>query len=127
MIDIISAELIDDQWGRRWYCWLQLTQGPDSWMLPATAPGTLALADLQAHFDAQEADLWRVAQEKRYPVDVWERIPEKRLLKAFALVVLDDSNRQTQKINQLCQIAGIAGLQERTPDQIVAAIKAKLK
>jgi len=91
--------------------------GPDSWMLPTTAPGTLQQADLQAHFDAQEAELWRVAQEKRYPVDVWERIPLKRLLKAFALVVLDEINILRQR----------AGLAPRTADQIVGAIKAKLR
>ncbi len=81
------------------------------------APGTLQQVELQAHFDAQEADLWRVAQQKRYTVDVWERIPLKRLLKAFALVVLDEINILRTR----------AGLVPRTADQIVTAIKAKLK
>jgi len=38
------------------------------------------------------------------------------VLKAFALVVLDEINI----------LRGVAGLAERTPDQIVIAIKAKL-
>lgn len=117
MIEIVTAELMDRGDRTIWACWLQITQGPDSWLLPTTAPGALALADLQAHFDAQEADLWRVAQEKRYPVDVWERIPLKRLLRAFALVVLDEINVLRQR----------EGLAPRTAEQIVGAIKAKLK
>lgn len=117
MIEIIHAELTTNELvGPFWVCWLQLSQGPDTWLLPTTAPGTLALAELQAHFDAQEAELWRVAQEKRYPVDVWERIPEKRLLKAEALVMLDEINILRTR----------AGLAPRTADQIVTAIKAKL-
>jgi hypothetical protein len=86
-------------------------------MLPATAPGALALAELQARFDAREAELWRVAQAKRYAADVWERIPLKRLLKAEALVIMDEINILRQR----------AGLAPRTADQIVTAIKAKLR
>jgi hypothetical protein len=117
MIEIISIEFIQDELGSIWVCWLQLTQGPESWMLPATAPGTLAEVDLQAYFDAREADLWTLAQAKQYPVDLYERVPVRRVLKAFALVVLDEVN--------LLRVQH--GLAERTPDQIVTAIKAKLR
>jgi hypothetical protein len=117
MIEIVSAELQTDEETITWTCWLQLTQGPESWMLPATAPGELAEGDLQAYFDAREAELWRVAQAKQYTIDLYERVPLRRLLRAFALVVLDEVNI----------LRGAAGLQERTPDQIVTAIKARLK
>ena len=122
MIEIIITEKADatlpgEAVREIWACWLQLTQGPDTWLLPATAPGTLAAGELQAHFDAREADLWRVAQAKQYPVDVWERIPLKRLLRAFALVMLDEVNLLRDR----------AGMPQRTADQIVGAIKAKLR
>jgi len=120
MIEIVLAEKLNvSQFGveERWICQLQITQGPETWMLPTTAPGTMQQADLQAYFDAREADLWRVAQEKRYPVDVWERIPSKRLLKAFALVLLDEVNVLRQR----------AGLAPRTAEQVAEAIKAKLR
>lgn len=116
-IQIVDAELIQDIDGTYWACELEITQGPESWMLPATAPGTLDAVDLQAHFDAREAELWRVASAKQYTVDVWQRIPHKRLLRAFALVVLDEVNVLRER----------AGLTPRTADQIVTAIKAKLR
>ena len=117
MIEIIQAELYIDEDMQYWSCWLEITQDTEAWMLPTTAPGTLAEGELQAHFDIREAELWRVAQVKQYTPDVFERIPLKRLLKAFALVVLDE-------INILRQAAGLA---ERTPEQIVSAIKVKLR
>lgn len=116
MIEIVQAEVVDSPVGAIWSTWLEIEQGGESWMLPATAPGELAEAELQAHLDAQEAELWRVAQEKAYPVDLWANVPLKRLLKAFALVVLDE-------INVLRVEAGLA---ERTPAQIITAIKGKL-
>ncbi len=117
MIEIIQIELITDEDREFWACWLEISQGAEAWMLPTTAPGTFAEGELQAHFDARLAELWRVAQAKQYTPDVFERIPLKRLLKAFALVVLDE-------LNILRQAAGLA---ERTPDQIVTAIKGKLR
>lgn len=117
-IEIVQAEIVSDELaGNLWACWLQVTQAADSWMLPATAPGDLEESELQAHFDARAAELWRVAQAKRYPPDVWERIPLKRLLKAFALVLLDEINLLRER----------AGLQPRTADQIATAIKGKLR
>jgi hypothetical protein len=117
MIEIVQAEQAEQLDSVVWACWLQITQGAEAWMLPATAPGTLAAGELQAYFDAQEADLWRVAQAKQYTVDVWERIPLKRLLKAEALVIMDEINILRQR----------AGLPVRTADQIVTAIKANLR
>lgn len=118
MIEIVSAELItSEDRSARWSCWLEITQAAESWMLPTTAPGTLAEGELQAYFDTREAELWGVAQAKAYPVDVFERVAVKRVLKAFALVVLDEVN--------ILRVE--AGLTERTADQIITAIKARLR
>ena len=117
MIEIVDAELVSDVDGPYWSCWLEITQGPEAWMLPTTAPGSLGKGDLQGHFDANEDELWTVAQAKQYSVNIFERVPLKRVLKAFALVVLDEINI----------LRGVAGLAERTPSQIITAIKAKLR
>ena len=61
--------------------------------------------------------MWDVAQRKQYAVDIFERVPLKRILKAFALVVLDEINI----------LRGVAGLPERTPGQIMGAIRGKLR
>lgn len=113
MIEIINYELIENIWA----CWLQLTQGEESWVLPTTAPGTLVEVDLQAYFDARETELWILAQAKQYSVDLYKYIPLRRLLKAFALVMLDEINLLRQQHN----------LPERIPSQIVTAIKTKLR
>lgn len=119
MIEILDAELHTDLVTDEsyWSCWLEIAQDSISWMLPTTAPGTLAESELQAHFDAREAELWQVAQAKRYAADVYEHIAARRVLKAFALVVLDEVNL----------LRAQAGMPERTADQIVTAIKAKLR
>lgn len=117
MIEIVDTEQIEQLDILIWSCWLEISQGPEAYMLPATAPGELAEGDLQAYFDGREAELWAVAQEKQYPVDLFERVQVKRVLKAFALVVLDEINILRQR----------AGMPERTADQIITAIKAKLK
>lgn len=127
MIEIVQAEFISDESGSYWSCWLEINQGTENWMLPATAPGDVLEADLQAYFDARQAELWRVAQAKQYPVDVFERISPKRILKELALIQLDDSNRKTRKINELCQIAGIAELPEVTQEQSIALLKSRLR
>lgn len=121
MIEIIQAELYliaDNPMNQAdyWACWLQITQDTETWMLPVTAPRELTRAELQAYFEVQEANLWQIAQEKQYMPDLYEHIPLRRALKAFALVVLDE-------VNVLRQAAGLAA---RTPDQIIVAIKNKL-
>lgn len=118
MIEILQAEFLEDfETGAYWACWLAITQASESWMLPATAPGTLAEGDLQAHFEAQEATLWPLAQAKGYVVDLYERIPPRRLQKAIALLLFDEINI----------LRAAAGLPERTAEQVVNAIKAKLR
>ena len=117
MIEIISAELTQYDNNQFWACWLEITQVGQTWALPTTAPGTLAKADLQAHFDAREADLWRVAQAKQYAPDVYEQLPGRRVFKAFAAVILDEINILRQQHS----------LPDRTAAQVETAIKAKLK
>lgn len=116
MISIIIAELSSED-APVWACWLEISQGEETWMLPATAPGTLAEGELQAHFDAMESYLWGVAQAKQYEADLYQHIAAKRVLKAFAGVVLDEINI----------LRGVAGLPERTGEQLRQAIKAKLR
>lgn len=72
--------------------------------------------DLQAILNAQEADLWALASADARPVDLYE-LALKRVLKAFALVTLDEINILRQR----------AGLALRTAGQIDDAIKAKLR
>jgi hypothetical protein len=55
-----------------WNCWLELTQGDESYSLPATAPGNMAEGDLLVHFEAGEARLWRIAQEKAHPGGLYQ-------------------------------------------------------
>jgi len=79
--------------------------------------GNLALeGDLQAILDAREAELFAAAQARGQVVDLYEVTP-KRVLKAFALVVLDEINILRNR----------AGLAPRTAGQIDDAIKAKLR
>jgi len=114
MIEIIHAEKAEDYWT----CWLQITRDEDSWMLPATAPGTRGEEELQIYFDAQEDELWKVAQEKQYAPDVLRYIPERRLLKAVALVLLDEINF----------VRTNPGFHENlTVDEMIAKVKAKIR
>lgn len=79
--------------------------------------GNLPLAgDLQAALDARETELWAAAQESGEAVDLYSITP-KRVLKAVALVILDEINILRQR----------AGLALRTPGMIDDAVKAKLK
>lgn len=72
--------------------------------------------NLQTVLDARESELWSVASVSGRPVDLYE-LAVKRVLKAFALVMLDEINALRQQ----------AGLGARTGAQIEAALKAKLK
>lgn len=79
--------------------------------------GLPLVGDLQAILDAQEAELWPLAQAAGLtPANLYSLQPE-RVLKAFALVVLDEINILRQR----------AGLALRTASQIDDAIKNKLK
>lgn len=118
MIEIIQAVRAQDEMLKelRWICWLELSQDGETWWLPATAPGDLAEGDLLAYFEAQETELWQLAQRKQYQPDVHEHIQAKRVLRAFALVVLDEINILRSEL----------GLEPRTADQIRQAIKNRL-
>lgn len=72
--------------------------------------------DLQAILEANEAELWRAASARGKPVDLYELTP-RRVLRAFALVVLDELNLLRSR----------AGLAPRAAGQIDDAIKNKLK
>lgn len=79
--------------------------------------GNLPLeGDLQAVLNGREAELFAAAQAAGRVVDLYE-LTLKRVLKAFALVVLDEINILRQR----------AGLPLRTAGQIDDAVKNKLK
>lgn len=71
---------------------------------------------MQAILNAQEGTLWTAAQAEGQAVDLY-RLTLKRVVKAFALVVLDEINILRTKV----------GLAERTAAQLNNAIKTKLK
>ena len=117
-IEIVDKEFIEDlELGiSYWASLLEITQLAEAFLLPANAPGTLAEGDLQSHFDAKEAELFALAQEKGFAVDtLYERIP-KRVMKAFALVILDEINILRDQ----------HGLALRTEAQLRTAVKGKL-
>lgn len=116
MIEIIEARYTVDEESDFWACWLELSQGAESYLLPTTAPGDLLEADLQAYFDALEARLFAVAQVKNIATDeIYERL-ERRIIKALALVIMDEINILRAR----------EGLAERTAEQLRQAIKGKL-
>lgn len=91
-----------------------ITSGPNSYLYGV---GGLPLTgNLQTILEAREAELFVEAQAAGKVVDLYE-IAVKRVLKAFALVTLDE-------INILRVQAGLAA---RTPQQAEAALKTKLK
>lgn len=116
MIVIIESELRTDE-PVVWACELEITQSTTTYRLPATAPETLLKSELQAYFEGIESYLWTLAQEKQYPPDVFRYGLTWRILKAFALVVLDEINILRAEL----------GLAPRSASQIVDAIKAKLQ
>lgn len=73
--------------------------------------------DTQTHLDSRVDELWRVAEQKGEPVDTLAQQPTRALLKAFALLVLDELNT----------LRAEHGLPQRTPQQLVNAIKNKLR
>jgi len=111
MIEIVHAIRIEDIWS----CSLELSQGDARWALPATAPGNLSEEDLQAYFDAQESDLWQVAERKQYPADVMLYLVERELLRRFLNILLDEINI----------LRGVAGLPPRTLAQLKNALREK--
>lgn len=100
-----------------WQCELWLTQAGVTYALADTAPGMLALDQLQGYFEGIEARLWEIAQEKKNPANVFSRIEERRLLRAVVEVLLVE-------INTL-RAAAIPPLPPRTLAQMEAAVKAR--
>ncbi|MEE9365457.1 MAG: hypothetical protein V3W44_02120 [Dehalococcoidales bacterium] len=117
MIEIISAELLSEEGAAdTWICWLEISQMGQTWMLPATASGGLLEGELQAHFDGRGGGLWQIADAEQYAPDIYEHLMSRRVLKAFAAVMLDELNILRQQ----------HGLAARTAGQLRDAIKGKL-
>lgn len=93
-----------------------ITQGGESYLLGV---GGLPLAgNVQTILDSREVELWPQAQAGGRAVDLYEVTP-KRVLKAVALVIMDEINALRQAV--------IPALPARTAGQIETAIKNKLK
>jgi hypothetical protein len=98
-----------------WVCWLEISQAGETYLLPATAPPSIAEGDLQAFFDGKESNLFALAQATGIEtIEIYDRI---RILRAFALVVLDEINI----------LRAQHSLSARTAEQLRTAIKNKLK
>lgn len=97
MIEIIYSRLeggfIEAGVGEEpWLCWLEISQGGISWMLPATAPYSLAEEQLQAYFDGQEDSLWVLAEAKQYSPRLCGNVGTTELIRPLMLAVLDELN-----------------------------------
>lgn len=117
-IEIIDAMLQTDEESsiQFWFCWLEIVQNGDVYLLPVTALGSLLEGELQAVFDAKETELFTLAQAKGdEPEKIYQRI-DKRIVRAFALVTLDEVNI----------IRGELALPLRTAEQLRNAVKGKL-
>lgn len=118
-IEIIDKILqVDSEFPDLWAIIIEITDGLDTFLLSTTESGTTAEIDLQAALDAREPELWLVAQQKAIePDSVFTNTTAQRILKAFALVVLDEINI----------LRGAAALPPRTTEQLRQAIKLKLQ
>jgi hypothetical protein len=117
-IEIIDKILQDTDDFPLWAISIEITDGVDTYLLPTTEPGTTAEIDLQTVLDSREAELFQVAEQKGIlPDAVFTLTSEKRIIKAFALVVLDEINLLRTE----------AGLTARTTEQLRQAIKNKLE
>lgn len=126
-IEIIEAELSELDGDSLWACWLEISQAAESYLLPATAPGTLLQADLQAHFDAKETKLFALAQAKGLDIEkIYDFLP-KHIARAFALVTLDEINVLRSEISDLKALHSLPALAQRTATQLRQAVKNKLK
>jgi hypothetical protein len=118
-IEIIDKQLNTDvDVGSVWALFVQIDDGIDEYLLATTLPGTVAEIDLQATLEADETRLFAIAQVKGIlPDDLYTSASTKRVLKAFALVMLDE-------INILRTAAAMA---PRTTTQLRTAVKNKLQ
>lgn len=116
-IEIIDKDLQNDPI-LIWAIIIEITDGIDIYVLPTTESGSVAESDLQAALDAREPELFLVAQQKAIaPDSVFTNTTAQRIVKAFALVVLDEINI----------LRGVAALPPRTTEQLRQAIKLKLQ
>lgn len=114
-VEIISKELNESV--GFWLLRVEISQNGTSYALATSAPGSLEAGELQAYVDARENEYWSEAARRGKQADILADIEERRLIRALALVVLDEIN--------VLRVRG--GLVERTEAQLRAAIKAKLK
>lgn len=91
-----------------------ITSGTNSYLW--SVGGLPSTGNLQTILDAREAELFAAAQKDGRQVDLYE-FTLKKVLKAFALVTMDEINILRQQ----------AGLPLRTANQIETALKNKLK
>lgn len=116
MLKLINAVMQSVGGQQSWKCWLSITKNSDTWILQANAPGNTEYGALQAYFEPQEADLWEIAQLEGYQDDIFERTTPKALLRALALVTLDEINALRTR----------AGMPARTITQLINAVRDKL-
>ncbi len=98
------------------YVEIIITSGPTSYQW--SVGGLPLTGDLQTILEANEAELFTAASVVGKPVDLYDVVP-KRVLKAFALVVMDEINILRQNPTGVLPV--------RTANQIETAIKNKLK
>lgn len=117
MIEILETKIENDfstgQPGQR-SVEVIITSGPSSYLL--SIGGLPLTGNLQTLLDSQEGQRWIEAQAGGRVVDLYE-VTLKRVLKAFASVMLDELN--------ILRVQ--AGLQARTAAQAQAALLAKIK
>ena len=115
-IEIVDVRLIDDLDGNitSRHADIIITDNGNAYTYGVG--GLPLVGNLQTILDGREAELLGGAVAKGQAVDLYNVTP-KKVLKAFALVVLDEINA----------LRNVAGLQPRTAGQIEGAIKAKLK
>lgn len=116
MIRLVMANVETQNNVSYWLCWLSIERDGEKWLVHAHAPIETPREDLVAFFEPQEDDLWLVAQAEGYQDDVFKRVSTEQLLRAFALVVLDEVNALRTKAN----------MPQRTAQQLISAIEVKL-
>lgn len=114
MIEIVSREkIVDEELNiAYWYCWLEISRNTETWAISATAPDELEEAELQAHFEGMEAEVWQVAVQKQYQPDATLHLRERELLKRLVKVILSEINI----------LRDVAGLPPRTLKQLKRAL-----
>lgn len=89
MIGIVFAKHVTEE---PWICWLEITQGGVTWMLPAVAPSLLSEGELQAYFEGIEDPLWTLAERNQYPPKLCGNVETTALVRPLMLALLDEIN-----------------------------------